>query len=249
VLDEGYRKTFNGLSGLPFESGGVIDFGRNGRLERFSVIRGDEDSVESPSPDFEVEYHTHPDEAWLSPSEDDLAALINSPNQQAEIILRNGDAIVIKKTNKSPKKVDMGDLKEWDERFTLIEDNALRRVGWNGGSISKGLIERVRGEVQNESIKFVRSLGFDVDKVGKGGFKIDGIKPVEGRKVILPKHSRSSIQRFEVIHDQARKDLGLDPEVERRKWEIKELRDKLRDAKGFDKFPILDQIAKKQGLI
>ena len=61
----------------------------------------------------------------MSPSEDDLAALINSPNQQAEIILRNGDAIVIKKTNKSPKKVDMGDLKEWDERFTLIEDNAL----------------------------------------------------------------------------------------------------------------------------
>mgnify|MGYP005847762647 FL=1 len=94
------RKAFKQISDpsvFENEFGGAIDFNKKGNVENINLIPGHKYWVEVP-PDYEVQYHTHPDKTESPPSPEDILALLKNKNQQAEIIFRNGHAFTIIKT-------------------------------------------------------------------------------------------------------------------------------------------------------
>lgn len=94
------RKIFNHLSNPKKhrnEYGGAIDFDKKGRIEQVYVIPGKGYEVSLPT-DYEVIYHTHPDNKPSPPTTDDVIALLEDKKQQAEIIFRNGQSFTIIKT-------------------------------------------------------------------------------------------------------------------------------------------------------
>ncbi len=88
------------------EYGGAIDFKLDGSLEEIRVVPGTSYDVEL-DPDFEVQYHTHPDANTSPPSPEDVMALLNNKEQKVEIVFRDGDAFVIIDTPKTKKLKQM----------------------------------------------------------------------------------------------------------------------------------------------
>ena len=79
------------------EYGGAIDFDLKGKVEQINISPGSEYEIDLP-PDYEVQYHTHPDEKTSPPTSDDVIALLKNKHQQAEIVFQKGKAFVIVKT-------------------------------------------------------------------------------------------------------------------------------------------------------
>lgn len=97
------RKIFNHISNPRIykkEFGGGLDFNKKGRLENINMMPGLGYEVELP-PDYEAQYHTHPDTGNSPPSPDDVIALIKNPRQQAEIVFRDGTAFIVLKTERT----------------------------------------------------------------------------------------------------------------------------------------------------
>ena len=100
IIKSDERKMFKFLSNpnkYNKEFGGAIDFDKSGKIEQINVTPGDEYEIFLP-PDYEVQYHTHPDKGQSPPTPDDIVALLKNRNQQAEIIFKNGKTFVIVKT-------------------------------------------------------------------------------------------------------------------------------------------------------
>lgn len=115
------RRVFKELSDADLvnkEYGGFIDFNKKGRLERFTVTPGTGYEVELP-PDYEVQYHTHPDNNVSPPSPEDVVALLNNRKQQAELVFRKGNAFVITDT---PRTVGLKKLNATEQLRILYKD-------------------------------------------------------------------------------------------------------------------------------
>lgn len=82
------------------EFGGAIDFDLKGNVENINITPGSTYAVDL-DPDYEVQYHTHPDKFVSPPTPDDIMALLGNNKQQAEIIFRNGESFTIIKTPKT----------------------------------------------------------------------------------------------------------------------------------------------------
>ncbi len=103
TINKSNRKIFQHLSSSKIyntEFGGAIDFDLTGKVENINVIPGSELEVDLP-PDYEVQYHTHPDKDMSPPTPEDVIALLGNKNQQAEIVFREGKSFTIIKTPKT----------------------------------------------------------------------------------------------------------------------------------------------------
>ena len=103
TITKSHRKVFNYISDpnkFTYEFGGGIDFDKKGRIENINVAPGSTYEIDLP-PDFEVQYHTHPDRKISPPSPEDVMALLDNKDQQAEIIFRDGKSFQIIKTPSS----------------------------------------------------------------------------------------------------------------------------------------------------
>lgn len=103
IIKRSERKVFNHMSDPNIhtrEFGGGIDFGLDGHIEQFIVTPGRAYDV-ALDPDFEVQYHTHPDKFISPPTPEDIMALLENKKQQAEMIFRNGESYTIIKTSKT----------------------------------------------------------------------------------------------------------------------------------------------------
>ena len=70
TITKSQRKVFNHLSDpkqFNYEFGGAIDFDKKGRIENINVAPGTMYEIDLP-PDYEVQYHTHPDANVSPPS-------------------------------------------------------------------------------------------------------------------------------------------------------------------------------------
>jgi hypothetical protein len=163
------RRIFNHLSDPKLhkiEYGGGIDFDKKGKLDNINITPGKEMEVELP-PDFEVQYHTHPDKYSSPPSPEDVIALLKNKNQQAEMIFRDGKAFQIVKTHstRALSKLPTNTLmKKFDKAFY-----STRKKG------EKNFDENWK--------KYLQKEGFLVD-LNKNTNKdlLINIKPVEPRK-------------------------------------------------------------------
>tara|TARA_Y100000310_G_scaffold108033_1_gene106516 strand:- start:4631 stop:5224 length:594 start_codon:yes stop_codon:yes gene_type:complete len=103
TLNKKDRMIFNHLSNpnkYNIEFGGGLDFKKDGKLDRIQVKKGQHRGVNLPN-DYEVMYHTHPDNQVNPPTVDDVIALIKTKPQQAQLIFRKGHAYTIIKTPKT----------------------------------------------------------------------------------------------------------------------------------------------------
>ena len=271
------RQGINALAGQAPEFGGFMDFDKKGRLERFSVFPGDEVSVNPPPADFEVQWHTHTGaaDANLAPSEGDLAALVSNGGQQSEIIFLPDSAVVITKTARSPKTINPLLLRQWDADIQGITNRTYRKYGWDGKSpLSKEIHAKARREIEAETFRYVKSLGFElkVDKRPGRDLKFK-IRPVEGKadfdlftgRKRAEFNDHSDFDRLDVVRDNARiallgkqgfasektKDSVFgDSEVEERRLKLKSLKNALDGVGGgsLSAALIRDEIRKEQGL-
>jgi hypothetical protein len=103
VINPRERKVFKHMSNpneYTNEFGGAIDFDRSGQIENINVVPGQTYDVDLP-PDYEVQYHTHPDRGESPPTPEDIQALLGNTKQQAELIFRNGEGFLVLKTRKT----------------------------------------------------------------------------------------------------------------------------------------------------
>jgi len=103
-VNKGDRRILNFISNpniFKKEYGGDLDFDLKGSLENIKITPGKEDEVWL-DPDYEVQFHTHPDVKWDSPpSPEDVVALLINPAQQAEMVIQKGKTFTIIKTHKT----------------------------------------------------------------------------------------------------------------------------------------------------
>ena len=162
------RKLFKHLSDPKIygtEFGGAIDFDLTGKIEQINVSPGKEDFVDLP-PDYEIQWHSHPD--YVSPpSHDDIIALIENRKQQAEIVFRNGEAFII---YKSPQTKALSKLSATQLRKKL------------GGAF-------FASSTETQWLNYLRKLGFVVvhtKKLDKPLYlKVRLIEPKKKKKVKL----------------------------------------------------------------
>lgn len=155
------RTAFDALSKNKHrEYGGLIDFGKNNRLERFTTELGEREYVDIP--DWEVNWHTHPKTKRniFAPSGEDLKNLSDSGAQKASMILQNGKSIVLIQTPES-KKIGKLSVEKIDK--LLGDDYYLFKTKLS------------------DQLNSIRNLGFKVIYDQKGDIKIP-IKAVEPRK-------------------------------------------------------------------
>ena len=160
------RKVFKHLSN-PYihhnEFGGGIDFDKKGNIDNINVSPGDEFDVYLP-PDFEIQYHTHPDKNQSPPTPDDIIALLSNKNQQAEIIFRDGKSFQIIKTPLS-------------EALSKLPATVLR------SKLDKAFIFSMGKQWEQKWKKYLESIGFIVILNNKSKQKMDvHIIPFEPRR-------------------------------------------------------------------
>ena len=127
-LKKDKRNIFQFLAKKPTESGGYMDFNKKD-LENVEMYFGNENELETPDADYEIEWHTHPSlglygsrSTDVLPSDMDVYDfLINGKHQQASLIFHDNDALALTKTSRSkayvrkPRKDIEKDLNEFRE--------------------------------------------------------------------------------------------------------------------------------------
>lgn len=144
------------------EYGGGIDFNLKGKVENINISPGTAYEV-FLDPDYEVQYHTHPTMDVSPPTPEDVIALVNNPNQQAEIIFQKNKAFIILKSPKTSKLSKKELYKELRTRFNKAFRESLGKKSW-----------------EDKWMKELKDLGFRV-KVDKNPDKALKVKvtPVE----------------------------------------------------------------------
>jgi len=166
------RKVFNMLSrsdNFNTEFGGAIDFNKKGKIERIDVHPGTAYSVEFPD-DYEIQYHTHPVRMPNPPSVPDVMALIESPNQQAEMVFTDGGHVfTIVKTPQSKKLFKGMSSKKAFNMLEEVNDEI---------AFKKGFTEKWK--------KYLEGLGFKVFVQTKSDapikVKIHPVEPFKRRR-------------------------------------------------------------------
>ena len=156
------RVAFDALSKAKHrEYGGLIDFGKNNRIEAFTAQLGEKEYVDIP--DYEVNWHTHPKTKrnLFAPSGEDIKNLSDSGAQKASMILQNGKSIILIQTPES-KRIGKLSVKEIDQKLGDDYYNFGTKLG--------------------DQLNSIRKLGFKVIYDQKGDIKI----PI---KVVEPKRS------------------------------------------------------------
>ena len=166
TINKSERKVFKHLSN-PYihhtEFGGGIDFDKKGNVDNINVSPGDEFDVYLP-PDFEVQYHTHPDKNQSPPTPDDVIALLSNKNQQAEIIFRDGKSFQIIKTPLS-------------EALSKLPATVLR------SKLDKAFIFSRGNQWEKKWKQYLESIGFIVILNNKSKQKMDvHITPFEPKR-------------------------------------------------------------------
>lgn len=143
------------------EFGGAIDFDKKGKIENINLVPGETYNV-TISPDYEVQYHTHPDKDMSPPSPEDIIALLDNKNQQAELIFRNGEGFLILKSRKAKALSKLPATQLYDVLDKAF-NSSIEAKDW-----------------ENEYKKELEKLGFIVyiNKNQKRPFNIN-IKPME----------------------------------------------------------------------
>lgn len=162
------RKIFKYISNPSIfqkEYGGGLDFDKKGVLENVNMVPGKEFEVDLP-PDYEVQYHTHPDKQSSPPTPEDVIALLYNKKQQAEMIVRDGKMFVIIKTPATKKLSNQSVNKIYKQLNDSFTD--LAGPNW-----------------ENKWQKHLESLGFVVYRNNNPNTEINlPIKPIE------PKHMK-----------------------------------------------------------
>ena len=116
---------------------------KKGEIENINLVPGQTYDISLP-PDYEVQYHTHPDRGESPPTPEDIMALLGNNRQQAEMVFKNGEAFIIVKTRKSKElmKLSRGQIQRKLEKVFL-------------GS-------RFKGDWETEYKKQLEELGFIV---------------------------------------------------------------------------------------
>lgn len=146
------------------EFGGAIDFDLKGEVERIDLIPGSAFEVELP-PDFEVQYHTHPDENESPPSPEDIISLLKNKNQQAEMIIRDGRTFVVIKT-------------PFTQALSRLPTTELKKKLGEAFSLST----KAKSS-EKDFKKRLEDMGFIVQTNNKVNTVVDvGIKPIEPKR-------------------------------------------------------------------
>lgn len=132
IISHPHRKIFTDMSSDPIkvEYGGLIDFGKNGKIERFTADIGHPTYVDRKiSEDFEVLWHSHPggQREMILPSPTDLAALAKEKEQQAEVIFNKGNVFGIAKT-KRIKQIQNKSMRQLEDYFMKRYMTAERKA-------------------------------------------------------------------------------------------------------------------------
>lgn len=142
------------------EYGGVLDFNKRGRLERFTADIGTGDFVIPQDPDWETEWHSHPKSSSIMPSPDDLLSLVKSKAQQAEVIFRGNNALIINKGKKSKslsKKSSQKLLKEFNkdlnESFKQSKGNYSRFKNIYRHKLKAKGLNTIKSNIKNKPLK------------------------------------------------------------------------------------------------
>lgn len=106
IVNEHYRKIpvtikkeqrimFDNLSKKDREIGGMLDFGKKGKLENITFNNGNNSEVymDNGSKDKELAWHTHPPNDWTAFSSDDMQEILKDKSQQGEILFHDGQAL------------------------------------------------------------------------------------------------------------------------------------------------------------